>query len=51
MSAPYGPFNGLIWPKTGCASTGLAQQRRHNFLPLPAKPSFRAEQESSAFSV
>ncbi|WP_226562243.1 hypothetical protein [Salipiger thiooxidans] len=51
MSAPYGPFNGLIWPKTGYASTGLAQQRRHNFLPLPAKPSFRAEQESSAFSV
>ncbi len=34
MSTPYGPFNGLIWPKTGCASTGLAQQRRHNFLPL-----------------
>ena len=34
MTAPYGPFNGLIWPKTGYASTGLAQQRRHNFLPL-----------------
>ena len=41
MSAPYGPFNGLIWPKTGCASTGLAQQRRHNFLPLGCAHSAR----------
>ncbi|WP_440486755.1 DUF736 domain-containing protein, partial [Salipiger bermudensis] len=41
MSAPYGPFNGLIWPKTGCASTGLAQQRRHNFLPLDCAHSAR----------
>ena len=41
MSAPYGPFNGLIWPNTGCASTGLAQQRRHNFLPLGGAHSAR----------
>jgi len=41
MSAPYGPFNGLIWPKTGYASTGLAQQRRHNFLPLGCAHSAR----------
>lgn len=36
QTAPYGLFNGLIWPKTGFASTASAQQRRHNFLPLPA---------------
>jgi len=29
----------------------MAQQRRHNFLPLPAAPSFLAEQESSSFAV
>jgi len=36
QTAPYGLFNGLIWPKTGFASTASAQQRRHNFLPLSA---------------
>jgi hypothetical protein len=29
----------------------MAQQRRHNFLPLPASPSFLARQESSSFAV
>ncbi|MET4448640.1 uncharacterized protein (DUF736 family) [Bradyrhizobium sp. GM2.2] len=29
----------------------MAQQRRHNFLPLPAVPSFLAKQESSSFAV
>ncbi|WP_420966136.1 hypothetical protein [Bradyrhizobium sp. B120] len=29
----------------------MAQQRRHNFLPLPAAPSFLAKQESSSFAV
>src|SRR5690606_15649481 len=51
-TAPNGLFNGLIWPKTGFASTASAQQRRHNFLPLPVRaPSFLAEQESSSFAV
>jgi uncharacterized protein (DUF736 family) len=29
----------------------MAQQRRRNFLPLPAAPSFLAKQESSSFAV
>jgi uncharacterized protein (DUF736 family) len=29
----------------------MAQQRRQNFLPLPAAPSFLARQESSSFAV
>jgi uncharacterized protein (DUF736 family) len=29
----------------------MAQQRRHNFLPLPAAPPFLAKQESSSFAV
>ena len=43
--------DGLICPKDGFASTASAQQRRHNFLPLPAKPTFRAEQESFSCAV
>jgi hypothetical protein len=29
----------------------MAQQRRRNFLPLPAAPSFLASQESPSFAV
>ncbi|MBO4228069.1 hypothetical protein GRB70_37655 [Bradyrhizobium neotropicale] len=29
----------------------MAQQRRHNFHPLPAAPSFLAKQESYSFAV
>jgi len=40
------PRDGLIWPKTGCASIAAAAMAPVNFLPLPAAPSFLARQES-----
>ena len=36
-SAPNDLCDGLIWPKDVFASTAWAQQRRHNFLPLPVR--------------
>ena len=50
-TAPNGLFNGLIWPKAGCASIAYAATAASNFLPLPAAPSFLARQESSSFAV
>ncbi|MGH7186218.1 MAG: hypothetical protein ACREIB_08090, partial [Pseudomonadota bacterium] len=44
-TAPNGLFNGLIWPKAGCASTAYAAMAPINFLPLPAAPSFLAKQQ------
>jgi len=44
--APNGLSNGLIWLKTGFASIAYAATAASNFLPLPAAPSFRAQQES-----
>jgi uncharacterized protein (DUF736 family) len=49
--APNGLFNGLIWPKDGFASIAYAATARHDFLPLPAAPSFLARQESRACAV
>ena len=36
-AAPNDLCDGLIWPKDVFASTAWAQQRRHNFLPLPVQ--------------
>ncbi len=51
-SAPKRP---LQWPDLAegrlDALIACAQQRRQNFLPLPASPSFLASQESSSFAV
>jgi uncharacterized protein (DUF736 family) len=51
-SAPGRP---LQWPDLAegrrTPRSPMAQQRRRNFLPLPAAPPFRAEQESSSFAV
>jgi hypothetical protein len=45
-TAPNGLFNGLIWPKVGCASIAYDATAASNFLPLPAAPPFLAGQES-----
>ena len=45
-TAANGLFNGLIWPKDGCASTAYDATAASNFLPLPAAPPFLAKQES-----
>jgi hypothetical protein len=45
-TAPNGLFNGLIWPKAGCASIAYDATAASNFLPLPAAPPFLAQQES-----
>src|SRR5690606_19400450 len=45
-TAPNGLFNGLIWPKAGCASIAYDATAASNFLPLPAAPSFLARKES-----
>jgi len=45
-TAPNGLSNGLIWLKTGFASIAYDATAASNFLPLPAAPSFRAQQES-----
>ena len=51
-SAPKQP---LQWPDLAedqlTPRSPMAQQRRHNFLPLPAAPSFLSRQESSSFAV
>jgi hypothetical protein len=49
--APNGLFNGLIWPKAGCASIAYGATAASNFHPQPASPSFLARQESSSFAV
>ena len=36
-TAPNGLFNGLIWPKAGCASIAYDATAASNFLPLPAR--------------
>ncbi|WMT88348.1 hypothetical protein NO932_06975 [Pelagibacterium sp. 26DY04] len=46
LTAPNGLFNGLIWPKVGCASIAYDATAASNFLPLPASPPFLARQES-----
>jgi len=54
VSRPLQTASSMAWSgrrTARCAPTTLAQQRRHNFLPLPAKPPFRAEQESSSCAV
>ena len=45
-TAPNGLFNGLIWPKTGCASIAYGAMTPAKFLPLPAAPPFLASQET-----
>jgi len=50
-TAPNGLFNGLIWPKTGCASIAYAAMAPIDFLPLPAAPSFLAKQQSRLAAI
>ena len=50
-TAPSGLFNGLIWPKDGCASSAYATTARPDFLPLPAAPSFLAQQQSRSCAI
>ena len=45
-TAANGLFNGLIWPKDGCASNAYATTAGLDFLPLPAAPPFLAGQET-----
>jgi len=45
-TAPNGLFNGLIWPKAGCASIAYDATAASDFLPLPATPPFLAGQET-----
>jgi hypothetical protein len=45
-TAPNGLFNGLIWPKGGCAATAYSATAASSFLPLSALPPFLARQES-----
>ena len=61
VPAPEGLFNGLIWPKDGCASSAYATTAGPDFLPLPTptpraardpgSPSFLAQQQSRACAV
>jgi hypothetical protein len=46
-NAPNGLFNGLIWPKSGFASTTDAAMARPYFLPLPAKAIIPREARNS----
>jgi uncharacterized protein (DUF736 family) len=46
-----GLFNGLIWPKVGCASIAYAAMAPIDFLPLPAAPSFLAKQQSRLAAI
>lgn len=46
-----GLFNGLIWPKGGCASIAYAAMAPIDFLPLPAVPSFLAKQETRLATI
>ncbi|KIZ33997.1 MULTISPECIES: hypothetical protein [Rhodopseudomonas] len=50
-TAPNGLFNGLIWPKTGCASIAYGAMAPVNFLPLPAAPPFLASQETRRIAI
>jgi hypothetical protein len=50
-TAPNGLFNGLIWPKTGCASIAYAAMAPIDFLPLPAAPPFLAKQQSRLAAI
>jgi len=50
-TAPNGLSNGLIWPKTGCASIAYAAMAPINFLPLSAARSFLAKQESGSGAI
>jgi len=47
----HGLFNGLIWPKAGCASIAYAAMAPIDFLPLPASPSFLAKQQSRLAAI
>ncbi len=61
VPAPDGLFNGLIWPKDGCASSAYATTAGPDFPPLPTptpraardpgSPSFLAKQQSRARAV
>jgi len=46
-----GLFNGLIWPKAGCASIAYAAMAPIDFLPLPAAPPFLAKQQSRLAAI
>jgi len=51
-TAPNGLFNGLIWPKNGAMRFDrFSATASSHFLPLTAKPPFRAEQESFSCAV
>ena len=50
-TAPNGLFNGLIWPKTGCASIAYGAMTLVKFLPLPATPPFLAQQETRRIAI
>ncbi|MBK5950322.1 hypothetical protein CH339_14320 [Rhodobium orientis] len=50
-TAPNGLFNGLIWPKAGCASIAYGAMAPVRFLPLPAGPSFLARQETRRIAI
>lgn len=50
-TAPNGLFNGLIWPKAGCASIAYGSMAPVKFLPLPAAPSFLARQETRRIAI
>ena len=50
-TAPNGLFKGLIWPKTGFASTDLCSTVPLHFLPLSAAPPFLAETRKSPAAV
>jgi hypothetical protein len=50
-TAPNGLFNGLIWPKTGCASIAYGAMAPVKFFPLPAAPPFLASQETRRIAI
>tara|TARA_B100000614_G_scaffold140844_1_gene125198 strand:- start:192 stop:395 length:204 start_codon:yes stop_codon:yes gene_type:complete len=50
-TAPNGLFNGLIWPKTGCASIAYGAMAPVKFLPLAATRPFLARQETRRIAI
>ncbi|WP_147276135.1 hypothetical protein [Pelagibacterium lacus] len=48
---PVRPLQWLDLAQDRLAPRSPLQRRRRNFLPLPAAPSFRAQQENLAFAV
>jgi hypothetical protein len=50
-TAPNGLFNGLIWPKAGCASIAYGSMAPVKFLPLSAAPPFLARQETRRIAI